>query len=214
MKFFILLISFITLPLFAQQHKEFQQYLDHFKEMQPLPSVWTDDSIVFYGDSSTIISPKQAQKFLFSEKPLPQDFFREHQFLGKYYIKTKNFVLTIVTKYCECGFEFGINLGQIILSTYTPNGEKISQTIIGSSSCQHNYQTQYSLGNSPEKNIQVNIKNGTFLVCDYNTNTFLGMVEYRQINIDSQGHIQDTLLKTTHFNTSEELYSFDTIKEW
>ena len=213
----ITLLSALTMPLFAQQSAEFKKYINRFHEVKlPFP-ILLDSTYMFDRDSVTTIPERYVKQFLFNEKQVPTFFFNEaHEFKYGDCLKTKNFILTTVTKNCECGSTFGLELSEIILSTYTPKGEKISQKIIASRSQQHIFEAYCMQGDSKETTIQVNTRNRIYLVGDYDKEpyTFLGIIEYKTIHIDDQGQMQEKYIKTTQFSARDDTFSFKGIKEW
>lgn len=212
----ITLLSAFTMPLFAQQSAEFKKYINRFHEVKlPFP-ILLDSTGIYDLDSVATIPKHYVKQFLFNEKQVPADFFDEvHEFKYGDCLKMKNFILTTVTKNCECGSDMGIDLSEIILSTYTPKGEKICQKIIASSSQQHMFEARCIQSDSKEAIIQVNTRNGIYMVCYTEIPyTSLGIVEYKTIHIDNQGRMQEKYIKTTQFSIQNDLYTLDGIKEW
>lgn len=212
----ITLLSALTMPLFAQQSAEFKKYINRFHEVKlPFP-ISQDSTVTFDLDSVTTIPERYVKQFLFNEKQVPTFFFNEaHEFKYGDCLKTKNFILTTVTKNCDCGSAFGLGISEIILSTYTPKGEKISQKIIASRSQQHMFEARCIQSDSKEAIIQVNTRNGIYMVCYTEIPyTSLGIVEYKTIHIDNQGRMQEKYIKTTQFSIQNDLYTLDGIKEW
>ena len=196
---FFFLMSPLTLT--AQQHGHFAAYLKHSREITyPSRRAYNinPDSIesFFYNKkygSDKKISLSNIRKYLFSEKEMTDEEVKACDFHQGIHLKLPNFIVTLTLKnQDDLSRHAGLNTHQLILTTYTLQGEKIDQKVIATGSYLEFYGGLFSMGNEEIQevlNVGIRVKKITEYEGPQPQPNYKGLVEQYDYSMNPQGKI-------------------------
>jgi hypothetical protein len=209
----IALFSFFSFTLIAQEKNNFQNYLNHYKEVQLpyeicLDSVWS----IFPHNS---ISSEYIHKYI-CEPDKACDDSGDYNYTYGVRIKLEQFIVLITSKFCyDCPTEYGLGKVEYLLSVYTPEGQKKSQVIILQRSFQHFCYVTFENGPNSHSLLSILIKQGTLNESlDKEYNILQGILDYYAYTIDQKGCIRKEKTKSRNIRVKWGARQITILKEW
>ena len=196
---FLFLMSLLTLT--AQQHDHFAAYLKHSREIAyPSRGAYNinPDSIesFFYNKkygSDKKISLSNIRKYLFSEKEMTDEEVKACDFHQGIHLKLPNFIVTLTLKnQDDLSRHAGLNTHQLILTTYTLQGEKIDQKVIATGSYLDFHGGVFTRGDEEFQEV-LGISTRIMTITEYDgpqpQPNYKGLVEQYDYSMNPQGKI-------------------------
>lgn len=201
---FLFLMSPLTLTA-QQQHDHFAAYLKHSREIDHTSlGVYgiVPDSIesFFYNKkygSDKKISLSNIRKYLFSEKEMTDEEVKACDFHQGIHLKLPNFIVTLTLKNKDdLSRHAGLNTYQLILTTYTLQGERIDQKVIATGSYLDFYIGGFTIGDEEFQEV-LGISMQTMTITEYDgpqpQPNYKGIVERYRYGMNPQGKITSKL---------------------
>lgn len=212
----IVLLSLNFFTLFAQRENEFQDYLNHYKEMQLPFDICIDSAKVFFYRPNTIIPLDYVRKYIYQSNTLDNSNSKKYEYYYGIRINLGKFIAVITCKYCdECGSKYGLGIGFYLMTIYALDGTIISQQIIAQGSDQHFYFGTFTKNNSLHSLLSLFIKRGTtFEYLDEKNSIFQGTLDYYTYTVNISGIINENKMKINNVRISWNTEGIKVLEEW